>query len=637
MKRLLRAAATLLAAALPGSLLAGGLPATAHADDDARQGKLLMVLDSSGSMREPDGSGGTKIAAAKRALNTVVDKIPAEAQIGLRVYGASVFSKQDKGACTDSQLVVPIGKADKPALKRAIAGYQPYGETPIAYSLQQAAKDLGTNGRRTIVLVSDGEETCTPDPCEVAKQIAGIDLKIDVIGLRVDRKARDQLQCVADEGGGTYYDAENADDLVAGLQRTSLRAFRPFTIQGDPVTGALQPTADAPELQPGQYTDELGGYDEDTRTKYYRIPYRAGETVHIAVTGRPSLGKVDRDAFELKLLTPDGEECAHTQDALNDLGAQNRVLNASLYYAPGKPECDGQRELILKASRGLEGRRFAPKEGALPVELVVIQEPKLRAGQSLPEPARDGDVAQKPVPQGKTSGEVSGGASFNDAPTVAAGTWTDTLQTGEMLYYRTRVDWGQQLAVTFRMLPDSQVQHLLGYNGPPLSLYAYAPDRAPIGMSGTSAEIRKLLRPAETTTLHQTLPQVRYRNRERGAHEGPIAPVSLGGYYYYAIQLGTWGKQAQVPVQISVQLDGQQAGKPAYAPAEARATDNDGDGNSSNAKQSDDQQASQPTDPTPSGAEKPLAARIVPVALVAGSGVLVLAGVILAVILLRRE
>jgi Ca-activated chloride channel family protein len=229
---------------------------------------------------------------------------------------------------------------------------------------------------------------------------------------------------------------------------------------------------------------------------------------------------------------------------------------------------------------------------------------------------------------------VIGGSSFNDAPTVAAGTWTDTLQTGEMLYYRTRVDWGQQLAVTFRMLPDSQVQQLLGYNGPPLSLYAYAPDRAPVTML-SSAETRKLLRPAETTTLFQSLPQVRYRNREQVAHDGPVAPVSLGGYYYYAIQLGTWGKQAQVPVQISVQLAGEPSGKPAYAAPQGRATDSDGDGNTSKVEQSDGQRTPQPNETTPAAAEKPLAARIVPVALVAGSGVLVLAGVVLAVLLLR--
>ena len=33
--------------------------------------------------------------------------------MGLRVYGATVENRGDKGACTDYQLVVPIGTANR--------------------------------------------------------------------------------------------------------------------------------------------------------------------------------------------------------------------------------------------------------------------------------------------------------------------------------------------------------------------------------------------------------------------------------------------------------------------------------------------------------------------------------------------
>ena len=59
---------------------------------------------------------------------------------------------------------------DADALHDAVADYAPTGETPIAYALQQAATDLGPDGNRTVVLVSDGIATCDPDPCEVAEQ-----------------------------------------------------------------------------------------------------------------------------------------------------------------------------------------------------------------------------------------------------------------------------------------------------------------------------------------------------------------------------------------------------------------------------------------------------------------------------------
>ena len=85
---------------------ASGTP-PAHADDgDTSYGRMVLLLDSSGSMAEPAGGGQTKIVAAKSALRRVVDTLPPEAQVGLRVFGATVFSRDDTGACEDSQQVV---------------------------------------------------------------------------------------------------------------------------------------------------------------------------------------------------------------------------------------------------------------------------------------------------------------------------------------------------------------------------------------------------------------------------------------------------------------------------------------------------------------------------------------------------
>ena len=130
-------------AAMTTTLLALGLTMPAQADDND-PGNLMLVLDSSGSMKEPS-AGTTKIAAAKDALNTVIDKLPAKQRVGLRVYGAKVFSAKDKGACTDSQRAVDLGTDNRSDLKSAVAKYKPYGETPTGYALQQAGKDLGAD------------------------------------------------------------------------------------------------------------------------------------------------------------------------------------------------------------------------------------------------------------------------------------------------------------------------------------------------------------------------------------------------------------------------------------------------------------------------------------------------------------
>ncbi|WP_141711915.1 vWA domain-containing protein, partial [Jiangella alba] len=170
----------------------------------------------------------TRIDAAKDALRQVIAGLPDDQEVGLRVYGAEVFSQNDPGACTDSQLIAAPDTGNRDALTAALDDYEPYGETPIGHALQEAGKDLGTEGPRTIVLVSDGEPTCAPDPCEVATQLAGdgVDVRIDVVGLDVDEAARDKLRCIADNGHGTYYDAKDADDLVRSLDTSTTRASR---------------------------------------------------------------------------------------------------------------------------------------------------------------------------------------------------------------------------------------------------------------------------------------------------------------------------------------------------------------------------------------------------------------------------
>ena len=177
-------------------------------------------------MKERAAAGETKIAAAKKALNRVIGSLPDDQSVGLRVYGAKVFSRDQPGACTDSQLVVPVDTSNRDKLRSAVASYRPYGETPIGHALQEAGKDLGGEGKRTIVLVSDGEPTCDPDPCEVARDLSqqGVDLKIDVVGLDVDGAARDKLRCIAGAGNGTYYDVDSSEEFAASLEKLATRA-----------------------------------------------------------------------------------------------------------------------------------------------------------------------------------------------------------------------------------------------------------------------------------------------------------------------------------------------------------------------------------------------------------------------------
>ena len=229
------------------------------ADTSAPTGRLVLLLDSSGSMKDLAPGGGTKIAAAKAALSDVATNLPDDAEVGVRVFGATVENRAQPGACTDTQNVVPVGRLDRGAIAKAVVRYRPYGETPIGNALKGAARDLGAaqdGVRRTIVLLSDGEPTCAPDPCTVARQLRdrGIDLRINVVGLDVAGKARQGLQCIARSGGGRYFDADSAEDLADSMVQVSVRGLREFSVTGERVTAGTS-TADPTSLEPGDYVD----------------------------------------------------------------------------------------------------------------------------------------------------------------------------------------------------------------------------------------------------------------------------------------------------------------------------------------------------------------------------------------------
>ncbi len=185
---------------------------------------VLIVFDASGSM-EDKISGETKVHIAKRVLENVITKAEQNINIGLRVYGASNPTGNQYIDCSDSRLVVLPGINNRRAIISEIYKILPRGFTPITYSLSQAVQDLiPYKGEKSIILISDGLETCGGDPCQLSQTLLSsrIDLKIDVVGFGVkdDWAAQEQLMCIALNTKGKYYSAENDIELTRGLSES---------------------------------------------------------------------------------------------------------------------------------------------------------------------------------------------------------------------------------------------------------------------------------------------------------------------------------------------------------------------------------------------------------------------------------
>ena len=136
--------------------------------------RILFIFDASQSMLGRWQSG-RKIDIAKDLLNNMVDSLKyiKNLEIGLRVYGhkSSVMDHN----CEDTKLEIGFFPANiiSEKLKIKLDEIKANGTTPIGKSLIEGAKDFKDfpNDRNIIILITDGEEACGKDPCEVSLEL----------------------------------------------------------------------------------------------------------------------------------------------------------------------------------------------------------------------------------------------------------------------------------------------------------------------------------------------------------------------------------------------------------------------------------------------------------------------------------
>ena len=114
------------------------------------------------------------------------------------------------------ETLVDVVSGTKSAVTQALKEIKPLGKTPLAYSAIQVIDKLrSTKLKATIILVTDGIESCDGDICDVitAAKKEGIDFRLHIIGFGIQGEQTGQLECAAKAGGGNYYDASDADGL----------------------------------------------------------------------------------------------------------------------------------------------------------------------------------------------------------------------------------------------------------------------------------------------------------------------------------------------------------------------------------------------------------------------------------------
>ncbi len=190
----------------------------------AQADKAIIILDASGSMWGQIG-GEAKIAIARDTLHKVLASVPSDLELGLMAYG-----HRDKGSCSDIELIVPPAAGTAGAIAKAADAISPKGKTPISDAVRQAAEDLRySEDKATVILITDGLETCDADPCAVATELeqSGVDFTVHVVGFGLSSEEGRQVACLAKNTGGKYFAAKDAASLGAALAQTVAETVTP--------------------------------------------------------------------------------------------------------------------------------------------------------------------------------------------------------------------------------------------------------------------------------------------------------------------------------------------------------------------------------------------------------------------------
>lgn len=510
-------------------------------------GALLVVMSGSTSMRDNLGLV-SKAATARRGVTAFVDGLPANGQVALRTYG-STRTTADADACQDSKRTVDLGSNNRARLLAGLTDYHTSGAAAMGYALTQGADDLKAQASATIVLVSDGSTTCTPDPCDTAAQLVGANphLTIDVVGVGADGDAEKMLKCVAEKGKGSYVRAASVLDVANAMEQFAQQSVRPADVTPVAVSGGGDGTT-AAELVTGDYVDTLGPIGTDGAVRYYAVTRTIDSSdIGVAASILPTHNVDDGVKIEI---TQSGKVCetssASTVSTFESVVATLAVVGVG---HTSYPECATAKRLLVKVERQSSGADTASTD--IPVTIRVTEHEPV-ANQSLLPTTLD-------IPEKASALAAGTPVSTKPGSTLATGsrlsgtgaTYAGTIAPGELQTFRVNATWGQNLGAKAIVLePKPSVKTELDQRDKALTIRVISP------LGATSAYNYTSSLTSGGYTYVDTDPVV-YRGQDYQMQAGD---------YTVVIGLIVSGDPAgiAVPYQLVVQATGAEAGVPVY-------------------------------------------------------------------------
>jgi Ca-activated chloride channel family protein len=203
--------------------------------------RILFLLDASGSMRQK-WSDKTKFDIAKEVLVKLIDSVEQKkerVEFALRLFGSEY--PREKKNCTDTKLLVSFSKNNAQRIKEELRKITPKGMTPISYAISQCTNDFSSdeNAINSIVLITDGEENCHMNLCQIASELMRKRLVIQpfIIGLNLSDKMQKEFTCL-----GSVSNSSNEREFERNTRVVVEKTLNKTTLQINLLDRNAQPT-----------------------------------------------------------------------------------------------------------------------------------------------------------------------------------------------------------------------------------------------------------------------------------------------------------------------------------------------------------------------------------------------------------
>jgi len=333
--------------------------------------------------------GKAKIEIARKTLSDVLGSLPSDLELGLIAYG-----HREKGQCKDIELMVPAGAGTAGAIADAVNSIKPKGKTPLSDSVLQAAESLKyTEDKATVILLTDGLETCDADPCALGRALEenGIDFTAHVVGFGLTKEEGKQVSCLADETGGVYISAGNEEELVQALNETVAQPVEPPAPKASltaPDTAEIASTVTIGWEGPGTKHDMIQLFDPNSGPKGKVLQSQQvqwgdydNRTIDLPMAAKPGI-------YQLRYWDHDGITVLATRDI--------EIIDAEVSLTPDEPITIGTEFNVAWVGPGDDNDEiilFDPNSGS---DGKILQRQRLIHGDydnqtvKLPAPAKEG-------------------------------------------------------------------------------------------------------------------------------------------------------------------------------------------------------------------------------------------------------